>query len=160
MDGRSFRKIVRRCGIGTLIRASRIYFATLLGLILTVASAMAAGPPPMTTPGQFGVSATGAATYSIPIVVPPGTAGLAPSLSLNYSSQSGNGILGFGWSLGGLPAMTRCPQTIAQDNAHVGVNYNSGDRFCLDGQRLLVINGGTYGADGSEYRTEIESFSR
>jgi RHS repeat-associated protein len=160
MDGRSFRESVRRCGIGTLIRASRSYFAILLGLILTATSAMAAGPPPMTTPGQFGVSATGAATYSVPIIVPPGTAGLAPSLSLNYSSQSGNGILGFGWSLGGLPAMTRCPQTIAQDNAHVGVNYNSGDRFCLDGQRLLVINGGTYGADGSEYRTEIESFSR
>ncbi len=102
----------------------------------------------------------GAATYSIPIAVPPGTAGMAPSLSLNYSSQSGNGIIGFGWSLGGLPAVTRCPQTMAQDNAHVGVNYNSSDRFCLDGQRLLVINGGTYGADLSEYRTETESFSR
>ncbi len=114
----------------------------------------------MTTPGQFGVGATGAATYTIPIVVPPGTAGLAPSLSLNYSSQSGNGILGFGWSLGGLPAMTRCPQSYAQDNAHVGVTYTSTDRFCLDGQRLLVINGGTYGNDGTEYRTEIESYSR
>jgi RHS repeat-associated protein len=160
MDGCGFRENAYCCGVGTLIRSSRFYFNVLLGLILTAASAMAAGPPPMTTPGQFGVSAAGAATYSIPIVVPPGTAGLAPSLSLNYSSQSGNGILGFGWSLGGLPAMTRCPQTIAQDNLHVGVNYNSSDRFCLDGQRLLLISTGHYGDDGTEYRTEIESYSR
>ncbi|HEX4860971.1 MAG TPA: FG-GAP-like repeat-containing protein, partial [Rhizomicrobium sp.] len=125
------------------------------------ACAIAAAPPPMTTPGQFSVSATGAATYSIPIIVPPGTAGLAPSLSLNYSSQSGNGILGVGWSLGGLPAMTRCPQSYAQDNAHVGVNYNVGDRFCLNGQRLLFVSTtGNYGDNGTEYRTEIESYSR
>jgi YD repeat-containing protein len=135
--------------------------ASLLSLgLLLAAGAANADAPPMTTPGQFGVSATGAATYSVPIVVPPGTAGMAPSLSLNYSSQSGNGILGFGWSLGGLPAITRCPQSYAQDGTHIGVNYNSSDRFCLDGQRLLVINGGAYGADGSEYRTEIESFTR
>ena len=114
----------------------------------------------MTVGGQFDVNPTGAATYSIPIVVPPGTAGLAPSLSLNYSSQSGNGIVGFGWSLGGLPAIARCPQTFAQDNTHGSVNYDANDRFCLDGQRLLMISGSSYGADGSEYRTEIDSFSK
>ena len=36
------------------------------------------------------------------------------------------------------------------------VNYDANDRFCMDGQRLIVTSG-TYGADGSEYRTEIES---
>ncbi|MBV9992986.1 MAG: VCBS repeat-containing protein, partial [Alphaproteobacteria bacterium] len=123
-------------------------------------AALAAEPPPMNVAGQFGVSPAGAATYAIPIVVPPGTAGLAPALSLNYSSQSGNGILGFGWSLGGLPSIARCPRTAAQDGVHGSVNYDGNDRFCLDGQRLLVVNGGAYGGNGSEYRTEIESFSR
>ena len=54
------------------------------------------------TPGEFSVSSTGAATYSVPIVVPPGTAGVEPKLSLNYSSQGRNGLLGVGWSIGGL----------------------------------------------------------
>jgi len=161
MNKRSFHSVAHRHGFDTFIRSLRLYLKISLGLISMSSGAMAAGPPPMTTPGQFGVSATGAASYTIPIIVPPGTAGLAPSLSLNYSSQSGNGILGFGWSLGGLPAMTRCPQTYAQDGTHVGVNYNGGDRFCLDGQRLLFISTtGNYGDNGTEYRTEIESYSR
>jgi RHS repeat-associated protein len=111
----------------------------------------------MSVPGQPGVSETGAYTYTVPIAVPPGTAGMAPSLSLLYSSQNGDGTLGLGWSLGGLSSITRCPRTIAEDTVHGGVNYDMNDRYCLDGQRLILISG-TYGADGSQYRTEIESF--
>src|SRR5262249_9343278 len=113
----------------------------------------------MSVPAKFGVSATGAATYSVAISVPPGTAGMTPKLSLEYNSQSGNGLLGMGWSLGGLSSISRCPRTTAQDGVAGGVNFDANDRFCMDGQRLVVI-GGTYGADGSEYRTEIESFSK
>src|SRR5262249_19100152 len=113
----------------------------------------------MSVPAKFGVSATGAATYSVAISVPPGTAGMTPKLSLEYNSQSGNGLLGMGWSLGGLSSISRCPRTTAQDGVAGGVNFDANDRFCMDGQRLVVI-GGTYGADGSEYRTEIETFSK
>src|SRR6185312_4950271 len=63
------------------------------------------------------------------------------------------------WTLSGLPSISRCPRTVAQDTVHGNVNYDSNDRFCLDGQRLMVISG-TYGANGSEYRTEIDGFSR
>ncbi|MEM6650227.1 MAG: FG-GAP-like repeat-containing protein, partial [Pseudomonadota bacterium] len=113
----------------------------------------------MMVPGQFNVTPGGAATYSIPIEVPPGTAGMVPSLSLNYSSQGGNGILGVGWSLGGLPSISRCGKTIAQDGTTKGVEYSSDDRFCLEGQKLIAING-PYGGDGTEYRTEIDGFSK
>jgi YD repeat-containing protein len=116
-------------------------------------------PPVMMLPGQFNVSATGAATYTVPIAVPPGTAGMVPALSLDYSSQNGDGTLGLGWTLSGLPSIGRCPRTVAQDAIHGGVNYDANDRICMEGQRLMVISG-TYGADNSEYRTEIEGFSK
>ncbi|OOG38000.1 hypothetical protein B0B52_17000 [Polaromonas sp. A23] len=112
-----------------------------------------------TTPGQFSVNESGAATYSIPIQVPPGVAGMQPRLSLEYNSQGGNGLLGMGWNLSGLSVITRCPRTMAQDGVRGGVNYDMNDRYCLDGQRLILMSG-TYGSDGSEYRTERDSFSR
>ena len=96
----------------------------------------------------------------MPIAVPPGTAGMVPALSLQYSSQSGDGIAGLGWTLSGLPSISRCPRTLAQDTVHGGVNYDSNDRFCMEGQRLIYVSGGSgYGTDGSQYRTEVESFS-
>ncbi|NPU14549.1 hypothetical protein HL666_27630 [Bradyrhizobium sp. 83002] len=113
----------------------------------------------MSLPGGVSVSPTGAANYVIPLAIPPGTGGLAPSLSLNYSSQKGNGLLGIGWGLGGLSAIDRCPRTLAQDGVSGGVRYDTNDRFCLSGQRLVAVSG-AYGADGAEYRTEIDSYSK
>lgn len=112
------------------------------------------------TPGSHGVSPTGAATYSIPIQLPPGTNGMVPSLSINYSSQSGNGILGMGWSLGGLSAITRVPKTIYHDEETEEVQLDGTDVFALDGNRLIMLNASsTYGANGTEYGTESETFS-
>jgi hypothetical protein len=113
----------------------------------------------MAVPGEASVSETGAARYAIPIAVPPGTAGMVPSLSLAYNSQAGNGLVGMGFALEGLAAIGRCPRTMATDGVRGSVNYDANDRFCLDGQRLIAISG-TYGADGAEYRTEIESFTK
>jgi hypothetical protein len=111
------------------------------------------------TPGSFRVTESGAAEYRIPIRVPPGIAGMEPRLALGYNSQAGNGLLGVGWDLDGLSAIGRCPRTLAQDGVRSGVNYDANDRFCLDGQRLMAISG-TYGADGTEYRTERETFTK
>src|SRR5579871_984999 len=117
----------------------------------------------MSLPGKFSVNNQGAATFSVSIAVPPGTAGMIPALTLDYTSQStsqtGGGLLGIGWSLGGLLSITHCPKTVTQDGGFGGVNFDANDRYCLDGQRLVAISGG-YGADGTEYRTEVESFSR
>lgn len=109
--------------------------------------------------GQFSVSENGAATYQIPIQIPPGVAGVEPKLELNYNSQGGNGVLGMGWSLSGLSAIVRCPRTKAQDGVRGAINFDLNDRYCLDGERLIRV-AGVEGAAGAEYRTERDGFSR
>jgi len=111
------------------------------------------------TVGAFSVSNSGTATYSIPIVVPPGVAGVQPALSLNYVSGAGNGPLGVGWNLGGFSEIARCDKTLAQDNSNDTVQLTSADRFCLDGNKLR-LTAGTYGANGSTYQTELETFAK
>jgi hypothetical protein len=149
--------------------ALRCIKAGLLGALAVYAfAAQAQTIVPGKIPGQFGVSPSGAATYSIPIQVPPGIAGMQPKLSLDYNSQGGNGLMGMGWSLGGLSAITRCPRTMAQDGVRGGVNHDWSDRFCLDGQRLMLVdangvnisNQALYGGGGTQYRTEFESFNQ
>ena len=109
--------------------------------------------------GSFRVNESGAATYSIPLMSAPGVAGVAPTLSLNYSSQGGNGLLGQGWSLSGLSSISRCRQTYQQDMNPQPIKWNKDDRFCLDGQRLVLASGAKYGDNNSTYRTEIDSFA-
>ncbi len=113
-----------------------------------------------TTAGELSVDKSGALTYSIPIWACPGTAGMEPKISLGYSSQAGNGVAGFGWSLSGMSAITRGGQTKAIDGQNLGATLSANDRFYLDGQRLIVINGGAYGGEGTEYRTEIDSLTK
>jgi len=109
--------------------------------------------------GQFRVDESGSATYSIPIATAAGTAGVAPQISLNYSSQGGNGLVGKGWGISGLSGITRCRQTLQQDGAAKAITWSAEDRFCLDGQRLIKTSG-TYGHHGSTYKTEIDSFAK
>lgn len=111
------------------------------------------------TAGQFRVNESGAATYSVPIGTVAGTAGVAPEVALSYSSQAGSGPLGKGWSLSGMRAISRCRQTLMQDGESKPLTWTASDRFCLDGQRLLVVSG-SYGAPGSVYKTEIDTFVR
>lgn len=110
-------------------------------------------------PGSWDVSPTGQFAYSIPLDVPTGRAGMQPSLSLEYSSGAGNGLLGVGWSLLGLSSITRCAKTLASDGVVKGVDYQSDDNYCLDGNKLVAIQG-TYGEDNTEYRTEHDIFAK
>jgi len=132
---------------------------------------------PFTTEGKFSVGSDGSANYSIPIVVPPGTAGMQPQLALNYSSNGGNGIVGMGWGIDGLSQISRCPTTLEQDGVINGVTYTNTDRFCIDGQRLIATTDSyvtnpsdstkkiysttsAYGTNGTEYRTESANFAK
>ncbi|WP_319024574.1 toxin TcdB middle/N-terminal domain-containing protein, partial [Microbulbifer taiwanensis] len=105
--------------------------------------------------GEFRISESGSANYTIPIVTGPASGGAVPSVALSYSSERGNGPMGMGWSISGLSAITACRRTLEED----GVNGSAFDRFCLDGQRLKLISG-TQGAVGSVYRTSLDSFVR
>lgn len=115
--------------------------------------------PTVGTVAGSGSVTGGAATYEIPIIVPPGRRGMQPALSLAYSSRSGNGIAGMGWSLSGLSSLHRCPMTLAQDGQIRAVQLDAQDRLCLDGQRLIATSG-SYGTTGATYGTELESFVR
>lgn len=118
------------------------------------------------TAGSFAVGPSGAATYNIPISVPPGINGMQPGIALNYNSQGGNGVAGVGWSISGLSTITRCGATIDRDGFKGGVNLDGNDKLCLDGQRLVPVStGDQVAASGicanqTEYRTEMESFTR
>ncbi|GAA0893873.1 hypothetical protein GCM10009122_35530 [Fulvivirga kasyanovii] len=109
--------------------------------------------------GTFQVNSSGAATYNIPISVPPGIGKVAPKLAVAYTSNSGNGLLGMGFSMNGLASIQRTGATIAQDGFTGSVNYDDLDRFALNGSRL-INTAGAYGADGSIYHTENESWKK
>ena len=107
---------------------------------------------------QFGVDRVGAATYEVPIQLPPGTAGVAPELSFSYNSHSPDGMLGVGWSVTGLSSITRCE--IRRGDQIYPITYTATDRFCLDGDYLVAEPGQVYGADGSVYRLEKQPWVR
>ncbi|TCI04835.1 hypothetical protein EZV61_02355 [Corallincola luteus] len=104
-------------------------------------------------PGEAGMSG-GAATYQVPISLPPGRHGMQPKLALNYSSRAGNGILGVGWSISGTSQIQRCDQTIAHEGRARPFDFSADDKLCLDGMRL-VLESGNYGSSGATYRPEL-----
>ena len=79
----------------------------------------------------------------IPIETKPGHAGLAPALSLNYSTHAGSGTAGVGWSLGLARVERRTDKGLPSFDDQV-------DTFALQGDELLPVGGG-------HYRLRIES---
>ncbi|WP_162923747.1 FG-GAP-like repeat-containing protein [Arachidicoccus soli] len=116
---------------------------------------------PVGTPkGGGGENGTGGVSYSIPIEVLPGVNGLQPGISLNYSSQGGDGIAGWGWSLSAYSAISRAGKSNYYNSKAAPVSYtNTNDAFVLNGQRLFPISGDN-GNDGTVYGTENESFAK
>ncbi len=117
---------------------------SLLPLILLVAPPAYSQPVPATlvgnTPTEFDVTYGGAASYKVPIMLPTGAAGVKPSVSLNYNSQFGNGVMGLGWQLSaGLARIERCYK-----------RNTSQIIYCLNGEELLPVTSGYY-------RTEVDT---
>jgi hypothetical protein len=111
------------------------------------------------TNGNFNVDPTGSATYSVPLELLPGVNGLAPSISLVYSSNSGPGIAGYGWQISGLSVISRGPNTFYYDGLAQGIEMSISDRYYLDGQRLINTSS-TYGSADAQYQTENDIFTR
>lgn len=103
----------------------------------TVRSDYAFGQIPYTSD----VTPTGARTYTVPIAVPEDLK-FPSGLALQYSSQDGNGIAGYGWSLSGLPAITITGKNLYYDSTSKAPDLNdSSPVFSLDGMRLVNSNG-------------------
>lgn len=137
-------------------------FRTLVLTAIAMAGLLTVGPAPAATgrtPGAVTVSQNGSAQYQIALALPAGRRGLTPQLGLVYDSNGSRGVAGLGWSLAGASIISRCEKTVAQDGVAQGVRNQTTDGYCLDGNRLRLV-GGTYGAAGSTYRTELNSFSR
>lgn len=88
-------------------------------------------------PIKSGTSQSGARTYEVPISVYPGMKGFQPTLSLSYNSQRGNSVMGMGWTISGLPIITRSGKSKYYDGRTQGVILNNSDSFVLDGVRLI-----------------------
>ena len=129
-------------------RSTRTSALVGLGILWMASSVGSAMPAPGDAPpiDSTVVDSSGAATYRIPLEVPPGPGGLVPRLALAYSSDFGDGPLGVGWRIPlgeircavrfGVPDPASCPQ------------------FSLDGELLQGPD-----ADG-RYHTFVESFQR
>lgn len=109
-------------------------------------------------PGSFSMSGTGAAVYSIDLNLPKAVGNMVPQISLVYNSQGGNGIMGWAWDLSGLSSIDRVGQTEYHDGKITDVDFVN-DRYVVDGQRLMLVNG-TYGANNSTYKTEIDNMDK
>lgn len=107
--------------------------------------------------GEHTVSNTGAAVYTVPIECPKGVNGMQPNISLEYNSQFRDGIMGWGWSIGGLSAITRSNKCQYLDGVTSSFDFNSSDEFALDGIRLIRI---AETADSIEYKTEQDNYNR
>ena len=89
--------------------------------------------------------ATGAATMSIPITVPPGRKNMQPNIAISYSSNNSNGLCGVGWAI---------PINLIQRSTKDGVpKYDNTDTFMFisSGSNAELVNIGN-----NEYRPNIE----
>jgi RHS repeat-associated protein len=147
-------------GFRSTLRATAPVLKLCAGAVLMALFASSAGAAAIgRIAAESGVDPAGAATWSMPVNVTAGRGGLRPAVSLRYNSHEGEGLAGAGMTLAGLSKISRCAQSIAVDGRMQGVRFVGGDRYCLDGQPLVLLSG-SYGADGAEYRTELNNLQR
>lgn len=100
----------------------------------------------------------GAALFNVDIKMPFGGK-LQPQISISYSSQAGNGLLGYGFSISGISAITRGTKDLFHDKTLSGVKYVASDSYFLNGTRL-ILEKGTAGCNGAIYSPEGDPFTK
>ncbi|WP_161622354.1 polymorphic toxin-type HINT domain-containing protein [Vibrio azureus] len=140
-----------------LINKTTIW-ALLVASFLPGQAISASSTPTLELSGEYKTSG-GNATYSVPISIAPGRAGHQPVLNLRYQSNLPNGLMGIGWQLGGQSTIYRCGKNLNIDGLKGGVGFNQEDRYCLDGERLIAVNGAD-GKDLTEYRVKKNGYDK
>ncbi|MCG8314517.1 MAG: FG-GAP-like repeat-containing protein [Pseudomonadales bacterium] len=112
-----------------------------------------------TISGSFSVEDDGSASYIIPVELPPAIGGMMPEVSIAYNSNNGNGLMGKGWQLNAGSAVHRCGTNLEEDGYIDGVDYDSNDQYCLDGQRLVFDSSRQIYFPRSDYNTVVEGVS-
>lgn len=111
------------------------------------------GSPGQQIPVSRGVTPTGAVTYAIPVMTDPASK-YAPGISLVYNSQSGNGIAGYGWHIGGLSSITLIPQNRYYHGRNKAANVNGSEHsYALDGVPLVESEEYTAGTSSYPLKT-------
>ncbi|QIY92358.1 RHS repeat-associated core domain-containing protein [Chryseobacterium gallinarum] len=105
------------------------------------------------TKGKIEVNGGGQLQFTLPIALPPGVKTVAPQLNLVYTSGSGNGMAGYGWTLMGITSISRMGRNIDKDKEAREIKMDYSDYYSFNGQRL-ILKSGEYGKDGAEYVTE------
>lgn len=104
-----------------------------------------------TIAGNASVSPYGSANYVIPVIVPPGSNGVAPQISISYSSSAIDGLLGRGWNISGISSIRLVPKTMYWDGIKEGILLRGTDEFELDGNRISSSGGNNYSAVNEPY---------
>lgn len=128
-------------------------FFVIPSLKATISTANSIGTPH----GQFEVSATGGATYSVSIECPIGVGGMQPDIALSYNSQGGYGLAGFGFNISGLSVISRGQKNRFYDEEVTGMTYCEEDPLYIDGKRLILYKG-HQGEIGSSYSIEGDPY--
>ncbi len=117
-------------------------------------------PPETTAPSgaaapDWSVTRDGDLAYRFDIDVPAGRGGVTPQIALTYSSGADAGLAGWGWRLGGFPALVRVP-------ADRGIRYDGNDVVAVTSS--LESPGGVEGrlvpVGGGAFHTAVESWNR
>ena len=108
------------------------------------------------TSGNIDVDGGGQLQYTLPIALPPGVKSVAPQINVTYSSNSTNGVAGYGWNISGITNITRSGKNLDKDGIIKGIDLNYNDFYSFNGQRLILVSG-EYGKDGATYKTEKHS---
>lgn len=95
-------------------------------------------------PGELDVKPNGSSNYTIPITIPKGINNFEPQLSLTYNSNGGNGIIANGWTISGIPEISRVPYSYYYNNKTEQVTIDNAAQLMFNGKMLIKNSDGNY----------------
>lgn len=155
-SGGTTREYLNRFLVGTVVLRLLLFLSIFLFSSI-VPRTVQSETVPGTIDGQLSVNLNGSSSYTLPLSLPSGAAGMAPKLFLSYDSNSGPGQFGLGWSLSGASSISRINRTAFIDGHPEAVLFDDTlDAVSLDGARLVTApEGGPYLAKSVDDQTRV-----